>query len=99
MNHSQESCSLPRRLAASLALCVALHAASGAVTPARAASDKAANAATAATAAKKKKSSNAVRIKNSRNDSGETTAERDRRLYRECKGLPNAGACRGYTQR
>ena len=28
---------------------------------------------------------------------GETTAERDRRLSRECKGLPNAGACLGYA--
>lgn len=30
--------------------------------------------------------------------SGETTAERDRRLSRECKGMPNAGACLGYTR-
>lgn len=29
--------------------------------------------------------------------SGETTAERDRRLRRECKGRPNAGACLGYA--
>ena len=29
--------------------------------------------------------------------SAETTAERDRRLKRECKGRPNAGACLGYT--
>ena len=29
--------------------------------------------------------------------SGETTQERDRRLLRECKGRPNAGACLGYT--
>jgi hypothetical protein len=27
----------------------------------------------------------------------ETTAERDRRLLRECKGRVNAGACAGYT--
>ncbi|WHZ10856.1 MAG: hypothetical protein OJF60_001295 [Burkholderiaceae bacterium] len=27
---------------------------------------------------------------------GETRAERDRRLQRECRGLPNAGACLGY---
>jgi hypothetical protein len=27
----------------------------------------------------------------------ESTAERDRRLYRECKGRVNAGACSGYT--
>lgn len=31
------------------------------------------------------------------NGSGESTAERDRRLLRECKGRPNAGACAGYT--
>lgn len=29
--------------------------------------------------------------------SGETTPERDRRLLRECKGRPNAGACLGYA--
>lgn len=31
-------------------------------------------------------------------DSSETTAERDRRLMRECHGRPNAGACLGYTR-
>jgi hypothetical protein len=30
--------------------------------------------------------------------SEETTAERDRRLYRECQGRPNAGACAGYAR-
>ena len=29
--------------------------------------------------------------------SGETTAERERRLLRECRGMPNAGACLGYA--
>ena len=33
-----------------------------------------------------------------RSSSEETTAERDRRMYRECQGLHNAGACRGYTR-
>jgi hypothetical protein len=28
---------------------------------------------------------------------GETTKERDRRLLRECKGRPNAGACEGFA--
>ena len=28
---------------------------------------------------------------------GETTAERDKRLWRECRGRPNAGACEGYA--
>ncbi len=31
--------------------------------------------------------------------SEETRAERDRRLFRECKGMHNAGACKGYTRR
>jgi hypothetical protein len=30
-------------------------------------------------------------------DSSESTAERDRRLWRECQGRPNAGACLGYA--
>jgi hypothetical protein len=33
-----------------------------------------------------------------RTSSDETAAERDRRLSRECRGLPNAGACLGYTR-
>lgn len=27
----------------------------------------------------------------------ETRAERDKRLQRECRGKPNAGACEGYA--
>jgi hypothetical protein len=50
--------------------------------------------ATASEPAKKK-----VKVKYQRSASEETTAERDRRLYRECQGLPNAGACLGYTRR
>ena len=45
------------------------------------------------------KKSGAVKIKHQRSTSEESTAERDRRLYRECRGRPNAGACLGYTQR
>lgn len=30
--------------------------------------------------------------------SGETSKERDRRLERECRGRPNAGACLGFGQ-
>lgn len=33
-----------------------------------------------------------------RSSSEETRAERDRRLSRECRGRPNAGACLGYAQ-
>ena len=29
---------------------------------------------------------------------GETTKDRDRRLTRECRGAPNAGACLGYAR-
>lgn len=47
----------------------------------------------------KKKSSVKVKPQATRSDSQESTAERDRRLYRECKGRPNAGACAGYTRR
>ncbi|WP_090142905.1 hypothetical protein [Limnohabitans sp. DM1] len=28
---------------------------------------------------------------------GENKAERDKRLLRECRGKPNAGACEGYA--
>jgi hypothetical protein len=45
------------------------------------------------------KKSRSVKIKHQQNHSGESSAERDRRLYRECQGLPNAGACLGYTRR
>ncbi|HMS26593.1 MAG TPA: hypothetical protein PKC80_04385 [Burkholderiaceae bacterium] len=31
-------------------------------------------------------------------DPGETVRERERRLSRECKGRPNAGACAGFTR-
>lgn len=33
-----------------------------------------------------------------RSPSEETPAQRDKRLYRECKGRHNAGACLGYTR-
>ena len=33
-----------------------------------------------------------------RSSSEETPAERDRRLSRECRGRPNAGACLGYAR-
>lgn len=58
----------------------------------------------AAQAAPKEKPAHATVVKAKKpgkvkfeNRSGETTAERDRRLLRECKGRPNAGACLGYT--
>lgn len=33
-----------------------------------------------------------------RSSSEESRSERDRRMYRECKGMHNAGACLGYTR-
>ncbi|WP_417282863.1 hypothetical protein [Comamonas sp.] len=46
-----------------------------------------------------KRQSGRIKIQNVRSSSEETPAERDRRLYRECQGRPNAGACAGYTQK
>lgn len=33
-----------------------------------------------------------------KSSSEESRSERDRRMYRECKGMHNAGACLGYTR-
>lgn len=43
------------------------------------------------------KRSNQIKVQNTRSSSEESAAERDRRLYRECQGRPNSGACAGYT--
>ena len=53
----------------------------------------------AAASAEKPAKSTTHRAKRAKGASGggETTAERDKRLSRECKGLPNAGACLGYA--
>ena len=53
--------------------------------------------ATGADAPAQKKGS--IKTKHYRSPSEETTAARDRRMYRECWGRPNAGACLGYTRR
>ena len=54
--------------------------------------------ATGSFAAERKRHSSRVKIQNIRSSSDESTAERDRRLYRECQGRPNSGACAGYTR-
>ncbi|MFT4241491.1 MAG: hypothetical protein QM569_04330 [Acidovorax sp.] len=59
---------------------------------------KSSQAQTAEASLVKKKSTSKVTYKHKRSDSEETSAERDRRLYRECKGMHNAGACKGYTR-
>ncbi len=48
---------------------------------------------------KKVKKKKTVRVAHApeRTPSGETVADRERRLTRECKGRPNAGACLGFA--
>ncbi|OSZ63426.1 hypothetical protein [Hydrogenophaga sp. IBVHS2] len=45
--------------------------------------------------APKKKPSRVTFVKSG---SGETASERERRLIRECRGRPDAGACLGYAR-
>lgn len=45
--------------------------------------------------APKKKPSRVTFVKSS---SAETASERERRLIRECRGRPDAGACLGYAR-
>jgi hypothetical protein len=71
------------------ALCLAL--------PAHAASPEAEPPA-AAKAGKRKKPGQRVRVQPQRNCCAETPEQRDRRMYRECQGMHNAGACAGYTR-
>ncbi|PWW48712.1 hypothetical protein [Melaminivora alkalimesophila] len=40
-----------------------------------------------------------VRVRHQPAGSQESATERERRLRRECRGRPNAGACLGYTGR
>jgi hypothetical protein len=47
------------------------------------------------TKAKKKGS---IKVKHQRSSSEESPRDRDRRLTRECRGAPNAGACLGYAR-
>lgn len=48
-------------------------------------------AASAATARKR-----SARAKSNPQDNGESRTDRDRRLARECRNLPNSGACQGF---
>lgn len=96
MPHPLPFCSPPA------ALVTALIAFGSALTPTQA-SAAATLSAAAAVQPKKHKLKKAAKAKAPRQrvtldkGSGETTAERDRRLLRECKGRPNAGACLGYA--
>lgn len=49
-------------------------------------------------AAHQTKNKGAKKVTYQRSSSEESSAEHDRRMARECKGLHNAGACRGYTR-
>lgn len=51
---------------------------------------------TAATPATGQRAAGSVRFIDA--PSGETAAAREKRLRRECRGRPNAGACLGYTR-
>lgn len=44
------------------------------------------------------KSPKSTKVKHHGSPSEESAAVRDRRLHRECKGRPNAGACLGYAR-
>ncbi len=61
----------------------------------------AANASPSRKASKPKKARRAKQtppvVQPERMPSGETVTDRERRLARECKGRPNAGACAGHT--
>jgi hypothetical protein len=46
--------------------------------------------------APKPKKGKAPKVKGDKG-SGESKSERDKRLLRECRGRPNAGACEGYA--
>lgn len=58
---------------------------------------KSSHASTTEAAPAKKKGVSKVTYQ--RSASEETPAQRDKRMYRECKGMHNAGACRGYTRK
>jgi hypothetical protein len=86
-----------RALPCLIAACV-LATLAGTLTVTTAAQAASADTATSTKTGKaaKKHSAGAPRI--IKNPNQETHAERDRRLARECKGMPNAGACLGYGE-
>ena len=74
-------------------IALSLAANPGAALAKRPASDK------STVAEKPAKKKGVSKVTHQRSSSEETAAERDRRMYRECKGMHNAGACRGYTHK
>ena len=89
----------PRRLtAALLSTCLAVGALALPLQT-QGASKKSINQDTEAATPTHSKKKGVSKVTYQRSSSEETATERDRRLYRECRGLPNAGACLGYTRR
>lgn len=74
---------------------VAALALTGGAVPAAFAADSGAAGSAAKKKSSHKKAGHSARVVKS--PSEESRAERDRRLQRECKGRPNAGACLGYA--
>lgn len=83
----------PSRLAALLTIGLSLCLLSAPGT-AEATQSKRSKANTSASVKKK----GVTKVTYQRSTSEESPSERDRRLYRECKGMHNAGACLGYTR-
>lgn len=81
-------------LHACIALCVL-----GTPLEAHAVRKKSSHASSTVNSSTSTKKKGSTKIKHQRSPSEESAAERDRRLYRECWGRPNAGACLGYTRR
>lgn len=81
---------------AGLLLAWALGAGSAAQAARRPPSEQAEQPANTATAAAAPRYRIKVPRRGGRGGSGETTTQRERRLARECRVLPNAGACLGY---
>ena len=94
--HSRSVARLLSRCLSTIAAMAALNAIS---LPTTAYSAETFSTSTQKTDTQQSKKKGSLKIKHQRSPSEETTAERDRRLKRECKGAPNAGACLGYARK
>ena len=88
-----------RHLIRALQMAITLAAASAMALPTAALGADTASKSARQAATQPTKKKGGLKIKHQRSPSEETSAERDRRLTRECKGAPNAGACLGYTRK
>ncbi|MDR0225629.1 MAG: hypothetical protein LBI66_04360 [Burkholderiaceae bacterium] len=77
-----------RRRAIRPLLCTLLYTAALAIAPVATGAQK---------GTKPTRGSQQVRVLPQKGGSEENQAERDKRLTRECRGRPNAGACAGYA--